>query len=330
VDVPAPPFGCRVSRTPSGVTVARVTYKADPEKRTFEWEEAQKKAYATPQMFEQEMGIDFSAFLGSLVYPEFQPHATVVKPQPIDWDRAVIYCAIDPHPRTPCAVLWMALTRRGDHICFAEYWPSSAYGKPGPIPESDPPWNLDDVCETINFLESEKVNVWAAQGMADNGGRKRNVYRRIMDYASKGWSAYRNAGEDYGPTFWEAFAERGISCDPSPKEFNLSRDKVGTRLRPRKITTPTGIIERSVIQIYDTCPELIHELSTYRYPSLSPVQVAKQPPIEKPMGVRHHLIDCLEYLEASDPVWFDRTIRPRKTGYRPYAEINWQIPNEEA
>jgi hypothetical protein len=90
----------------------------------------------------------------------------------------------------------MAVTRYGEHICFAEWWQSSAYGKAGPIPESDPVYNLDDIAATIHFLESDKVNVFAPNGFADNQGKPREVYRRVMDNAAKGWSSYRESGKD--------------------------------------------------------------------------------------------------------------------------------------
>jgi hypothetical protein len=318
-------YGCSVSQTQSGVTVARISYKADPEKRTHEWEQAQRKAYATPALFDQEMGISFTAFYGALVFPEFRRECTVVKPAPIAWNEVVVWMACDPHPRTPSAALWLAVTRWGDHVVFAEYWPSSSYGKPGPIAESDPPMNLDDYCSTLEFLESEKIDVFAPNGYADNGGKPRPTYRRIMDYAAKGWSAYRDGGVDTGPSFWRAFGDRGLAFEPSKKDFMANRDKLGTRLRPREITTPEGIKEQSQLVIYSTCPELIHELSTYRYPTLSPVQVTKQDPSEKPLTVRCHLVDCLLYLEAEDPFWFDQTIKPRQIGERPYGDINWYL-----
>ena len=189
--IPPAPYGCSVSQTSSGITVARISCKADPDKRSHEWEQAQRKAYATPALFDQEMGISFTAFYGALVFPEFRRECTVVKPAPIAWNEVVVWMACDPHPRTPSAALWLAVTRWGDHVVFAEYWPSSSYGRPGPIAESDPPMNLDDYCSTLEFLESDKINLFAPNGFADNGGKPRTVYRRVIIYAAKGWSAYR-------------------------------------------------------------------------------------------------------------------------------------------
>jgi hypothetical protein len=102
-----------------------------------------------------------------------------------------------------------------------------------------------------------------------------------------------DGGVDTGPSFWRAFGDRGLAFEPSKKDFLANRDEVGTRLRPRKITTPSeGIKEQSQIVIYDTRPELIHELSSYRYPTLSTVQVTKQDPSET-LTVRCHLVDRL-------------------------------------
>jgi hypothetical protein len=88
---------------------------ADPEKRTHEWEQAQRKAYATPAIFDQEMGISFTAFYGALVFPEFRRECTVVAPQSLAWNEVVVWMSCDPHPRTPSAALWLAVTRWGDH-----------------------------------------------------------------------------------------------------------------------------------------------------------------------------------------------------------------------
>jgi len=59
--------------------------------------------------------------LSGLIYKEFDPNVHIVDPPTIEkhWSR---YMAIDPHERTPTAVLWLAVDPQGNHWIYDELW----------------------------------------------------------------------------------------------------------------------------------------------------------------------------------------------------------------
>ena len=298
-----PPFGCDYYLSSRNIHIARIHYTADPDK-TPAWAAVKRKQAVSDQMYMQEMEIEANAQSGAKLFPCFEEQYTVVKPFPIPhaWTR---YMAIDPHPRVPHAFLWVAVSPYGDHYYYREYWPSKIYAKRGNIPEDETLYQIDDYAATIKLLESAKCNSFAPNGMADNQGQDENIRRRVMDYTAKAWMSERTKGKDGSISFWEAYRSLKIVCEECEKNMEASIDIVNTRLRPRTIMGPDGEVQRSQIQIFDTCPELILELKTNRYPQLTPHQQDTQDPTDKPMQKRRHLSDCLRYAEISNPVYVD-------------------------
>ena len=134
-----PPKGCRETLLPNGILVARLHYSADPEKNE-DWARVQRQRsidqFHSDLWWRQEMEIDANAALGAPLFPEFNREFTVCKPFPIphEWTR---WMGIDPHPRVPHAMLWLAVSPNDDWIFYREYWPSKIYGRRGDVPEDD-------------------------------------------------------------------------------------------------------------------------------------------------------------------------------------------------
>ena len=59
--------------------------------------------------------------LSGLVYKEFEPDVHVCEPPRVQkhWSR---YFAIDPHPRTPTACLWVAVDENEQMYIYDELW----------------------------------------------------------------------------------------------------------------------------------------------------------------------------------------------------------------
>jgi len=62
---------------------------------------------------------------------------------------------------------------------------------------------------------------------------------------------------------------------------------------------------RSRLQIFHTCRELTYELSSCRFPRLTPAQSQVKEPISEALPVRKHLVDTLLYLAISNPQWIE-------------------------
>ncbi len=65
--------------------------------------------------------------LSGLIYKEFsQEHRVKSFPIPEDWTR---YCAMDYHPRTPCAVVWIAVGPDNTAYLYDELWIDKTIGE---------------------------------------------------------------------------------------------------------------------------------------------------------------------------------------------------------
>lgn len=297
------PPGCDFWQDERGYHFARVHYSADPRKDA-KWARGKKRESASEALYRQEYEIDAHAQLGALMYPEFVRKVNVCKPFPIPrhWTR---YMGIDPHKRRPHAFLWMAVSPDGDHWYYREYWPSKIYGKRGNVPEDDKLFQIDDYAKTVRWFEGPEVSLFSAGGFADNQGQQETIFLRIMDTHGKAIYAETHDGADEPVTFWDRYAECGIHCDPAKKDMHAGRDAVGTRLRPRRAVTAAGEHLEPVIHIFETLPELILELETVRWPTLTPAQAAKQDPVEKELQKRKHMADLIRYIEVAEPRYIE-------------------------
>lgn len=295
---PAPP-GVESWTEEHGYEIERIHYSADPLKDAA-WAAAKKKASPTLGIYQQEFEIDPYAQSGALMYPEFSLTLNVIEPFPIPhwWTR---YSALDPHKRRPHAFLWCAVNPDNERFYYREYWPSRIYGKRGNVPEDDKLYQIDDYAKTVKWFEGEEVRIFAPGGFADNQGQREKIHRRIQDTHGKAIYAETHDGKDETLTFWDRYEQEGIRCVPPTKDIQGGRDMVGKGLRARKVVDADGERQEPLIHIFNTLPELIHELRTVRFPVLTPTQAAKQDPIEKEMLKRKHLVDCLRYIEMDEP-----------------------------
>lgn len=305
------PLGVEVWQKAS-TRILRLHYSADPAKGPA-WVSTQRGKSSTLAAFNQEQEIDFLAYAGQRLFPNFLRSLNVVKcwqrgctepcPIPVNWTR---YMAIDPHPRVPHAFLWMAVSPWGQHVYYREYWPSTVYGLAGDVPEADPLYAIDEYVDTLKLLEGETADFFAPGGWAHNSGQREKMFKRIMDPYGKAVAAQREDGKETTETFWDRYNTLGIYCEAAKKDFDAGRDVVNRRLRAANMVLGSQVEQTSVIQIMDTCPELILELETNRYPKLTPEQVAKQDPGAKPLPKRKHLTDLLRYIEITHPVFIER------------------------
>ena len=297
---PVPP-GCQEWVEERGYHIAQIHYSADPGKNAA-WYSREHPKSVNEATWRQEQEIDFHARSGALLYPEFNFALNVCEPFPIphDWTRRM---AIDPHKRRPHAFLWMAVAPDGDHYYFREYWPSRIYGKKGNTPDDDELYHIDQYVKTLNWLEGEDIDFFAPGGFANNSGRREQIPLRIMDTHGKAIFSSTRDGRDDPETFWDRYTRLGIICQEAQKDVDVGRNEVGKRLRPRPCMYADGLREESVIHIFSTCPELIHEFRTARWPVLTPAQAEKQDPSDKPLQKRTHMLDLIRYIEITDPIY---------------------------
>lgn len=89
-----------------------------------------------------------------------------------------------------------------------------------------------------------------------------------------------------------------------PKDFALyaaiNDVQVGID-RVKSYLKPTGRLKRPMLYIFDTCTNLIEEMTQYRYQELKPNQEGKRAEHEKPVKANDHALDALRYVVVTLP-----------------------------
>lgn len=297
-----PCYGLTLSRTGQGWAVPRAHYAADPS-LTPATVDALRAASPTPARWRQEMEIVPDALEGQLVYPEFSPAIHVIDDDQIP-RRLTRYMAIDPHPRTPHAMLWTGVDSWGDVWVYRELWPSVAYARTQ-NPRDDERENeftTKEYAETIAHLEGCSLE-WrrehtdlesAVLRMPDRGGER--IVCRYMDVAGKGFkvSAEGAAFESYATRY----AKYGITCADPIRWHSKGEDAIRDLLRCRRHEV-YGDWPR--IHIARSCRELILEISRHKYAPMRGGGEKELP--QSGSAVRTHLLDCLRYLATAQLQW---------------------------
>lgn len=298
-DVERPCTGLTFGRTDKGWAVVHMHYSADPQRDTA-WADHERTKYTSAADWDKEQEINPYAKDGALVYPEFDQRIHVIRHDQIP-AKLTRYMAIDPHPRTPHAFLWVGIDRWGDWYFYRELWPSIVYGKPKSVKDTDQEnrFKIRDYASTIARLEGNEIE-WHHPETSDEYGIYREkpggerIVRRYMDQAGKGFMV-ANDGSD-SESYSQRYNNFGIACSDPLKQHQAGEDAIreGFRLRNHDIR---GVWPK--FHISDRCPELILELQRYRYKSMrrfSPDKELSQDGVE----ARCHQIDLMRYLATAD------------------------------
>lgn len=301
-----------------GIRVLQLHYSADPLKgegvkisvpelntELSPWAHAQYAAMTDKAAYRQEYEIDFAAKLGTLLYP-FTEEATCERsfPIPENWTR---YYALDPHPVVPHASLWLAVDPWGDGWIYRELWPSRIYGKPGNVPEDDNRYTIKEYVETVKWLESKEN--------PENDGKAEKIANRVIDYAARAFGK-GTSDDPEQPNFQQRFEDAGLyPFEDARKDHEVGIACVNEWLKPRQVEQPDGSFKpKSRLHIFsDRCPELLYQLKSNRYQSLTPLLAERQDPTGKPVLKRNHLTDDLRYLCMAEPIYIAPQSKPRNS-----------------
>jgi hypothetical protein len=299
--------GVSLRRTEKNWGVLRIHYSADPDLVTPAGEPTEKLLDLRDRISNEadwklEMEIEWEARSGQLVYPEFDPRIHVIPDEDVP-AKMVRYMSIDPHPRTPHAILWAGVDRWNDVYVYREYWPSNVYGQSRAMTDSEKEKHADATvkhyAETIAFMEGNRLQIvnendrWERGRYIQQPSGER-IYKRFMDQAAKGFLL---GGEnDDKRSISIRYRDYGIHCQDPNKRHRAGQDQVHAYLQPRHHQA-MGMWPR--LHITNSCRELIMELGNFRYKQtrrLTEERELKQDPVE----ARCHEIDNLRYLLTAD------------------------------
>ena len=284
--------------TEDNITRIRLHYSADDDKdpateKGRAWVEAGKKNAPSMEWWNQEQEIDFGARQGARIYQAFKDDETqLCDPFPIPED-ANRYFILDTHPRTPHAMLWVAVLKNGDAVAYREYWPSKVYGfNNKPVPEDEKVYPIPWYAEIIKYFESAEN--------PENHGKAEKIHMRIIDYAARAFGKDKQNPDsvDYQTLYEEAGRDLKypLYFEDCAKDNEAAYAEVNEWLRPRPQIGPSGdVIQRSRLRIFKNLHQLRWELLNCRLKTLQPHQVDVKDPDFKVIERKNNVSDCLKY-----------------------------------
>lgn len=207
----------------------------------------------------------FDAFEGQ-VYHEFRRDTHVVKPFkiPDEWTKIM---GMDHGYRNPAAVVWGAVDYDSNIYIYREFYQRE--------------WLIEEICKgkdnepgILQLMGKEKIE----SAYIDPSTRNRRGTTGLSD-----WDAY----QDSLPGGFPLLMAR------NDKTAGIDRVKSYMKLDPRT--------NKPRLFIFDTCSNLLEEISKYRYSELPSNSIGKRSEKEEPVKVDDHALDALRYLIMSRP-----------------------------
>ena len=221
----------------------------------------------SPERIKREIEGSFDAFEG-MVYHEFRRDLHVIQPFviPSDWPRIV---GIDHGYRNPAAWVWGAVDYDDNVYIYREFYERE--------------WLIEEIIK--GNKKQNKPGI-----LAMSKGEK--ITQARIDPSVR---AVRGAT---GVTDWDVY------LDNLPKDFPLmlaNNDKAPGIDRIKSYLKVNPSNNKPRLFIFNTCSNLIDEMSKYRYQELTHTQQGKQSEKEEPRKVDDHALDALRYLIMSRP-----------------------------
>ena len=298
--------GLSLLRTENGVAFVDLDITAEPKMRNDPTaHEALRRRFTSEALYEREIGRKAYALSGASVFPEFDPGIHVIPHERIP-AHGCCFMALDPHPRTPHAALWVLIDAWHDWYVYRELWPSKIYGRGGRISDDDRDnqYTTREYVETIaELLEGNEIE-WHNPETSDEYGIYRRWFNpetkvegeriidRFMDQAGKGFVVSEVGNETYSTRY----QKYGLSFSDPRKDHAAGEDAIRQLLKPRH-NDVRGIWPQ--LHVSDRCVEFCLEIRQHRYEVMKQVRAEKELRQDR-SKFRCHLVDCLRYIATGN------------------------------
>lgn len=221
----------------------------------------------SPERIKREIEGSFDAFEG-MVYNEFRRDVHVIQPfvVPKEWTKII---GADHGYRNPAAFLWGAVDYDDNIYIYREFYERE--------------WLIEEICKGNKKLNKPGII------QLSKGERIENCVIDPSINQVKGQTGYTDY-EVYKDNLPQDFP---MQFADNSKTTGIDRVKSYMKINPK-----TG---KPRLFIFNTCVNLIDELSKYRYKELRHTQVGKSAEKEEPMKVDDHANDALRYMLMSRP-----------------------------
>lgn len=202
--------------------------------------------------------------LVGMVFKKFDRKIHVIPPFPINKRDFCVVEYIDPHPRNPDAVLWVAIDRYNQKYVIDELFTSP-----------------DDVDELVGSITGHNAN-----------------YRVLWRKGDPSMFNVNQHDQD-GKSLGDRMSDRGLTYEPASKRRADADRRIAEALAFLEIKG--NIVKPPELYIFSTCQRLIFELEHYRWDEHTGKSADKHGKKEKPIDKDDHMIENLGRALLDDP-----------------------------
>lgn len=204
--------------------------------------------------------------LVGLIFKRFNRKVHVIPPFTINFRDYTVYEFLDPHPRTPDAVMWVAVDRKGTKYVIDELF----------------------------------VKVDGIEDIASRIKAKASQYRIVKRMADP-WIFVPNQHLDDGKTLAMKLADQGLVYIEATKERAMSDRRITDALNYVEIN---GYMQKAPeVYIFETCQRTIYEFEHYRWQEYTGKSADLHDPKPKPVDKDDHMIENLGRALYNEPVF---------------------------
>jgi len=215
-----------------------------------------------------------------LVYKMFARNIHVIRPFPITMEDFVVLHALDPHPRTPDAVLWLAVNRKNQKFVVDELFIKG---------------QLSELAQRIKQKDSQ--------------------YRMIMRLADPA-AFVEDQHAETGLTLAQRLESMKLVYQKATKDRAYSDRRIADALDFQRVGTE--MVKAPELYVFDNCTRTIYEIEHYRWDDWRGRAAELKDPKERPVDKDDHMIESLGRLLVQEPkfVEYRRTSTPSQP-FRP-------------
>lgn len=207
--------------------------------------------------------------LVGLVFKRWNRKIHVIKPFAINPRDYVVWHALDPHPRTKDAGLWVAIDKNGRKFVIDELWV-----KP------------DGGSKDLAYLLKNKNSQY-------------RVVKQLIDPSA----SIVNQHDEDGKSLTQRLNDEGCSYVDGTKERTLANRRIEDAMTYKQLPTGEYVSEPEIF-VFENCEQLIWEIEHWRWQELkgrsSETKNAPNAPIDKD----DHLIEDLGRILIQEPQWY--------------------------
>lgn len=204
--------------------------------------------------------------LVGLIFKRFSRKIHVIPPFQITMRDYTVYEFLDPHPRTPDAVMWVAVNRQGTKFVVDELF----------------------------------IKVNGDEELASKIKNKATQYRVVQRMADP-WIFHASQHEADGRSLADKLSENGLTYIQATKERAMSDRRITSALQYVEIN---GYMQTAPeVYIFDTCERTIFEMEHYRWQEYTGKSADLHDPKGKPVDKDDHMIENLGRCLFNEPIF---------------------------